>query len=98
MFLNYRIEPDNKYYCECCDSVVYGIPLKGYLSAAIICEICNNQLEVNKDKLRFYFGWYKGWCIEDFNTQQDIEYLRWVLENLESILTNYRLGIQDKIS
>ena len=88
-----RIEPNNPYECDSCNNLVEGSPINGYISDIIRCNECNNLIKLENSELRFYFGWYRGWRISDFELPQDKEYLEWIIQNIESLTPNFKKGI-----
>lgn len=96
-FLEPRIEPNNLYECDNCKALVPGYPEQGYISDIIRCNNCEDVLDLNNSELRFYFGWYRGWRISDFETPEDKEYLKWIIENIRSLTPGFKSGILKKL-
>jgi hypothetical protein len=98
LFLSPRLEPNIKYQCHHCNSENLGYPETGLVSENILCEKCNSNLLLEDEELRFYFGWYLGWRIKDFETIEDKEYLLWIINNLDNLPENFRRAIKKKIN
>ena len=96
-FLEPRIEPSNFYKCDSCNEFIQGFPQNGYISDNIHCNNCKSKLKIEDKNLRFYFGWYKGWRISDFETSNDLEYLKWIITNVESLTPKFKEEILKKI-
>jgi len=97
LFLPHRTEPNIEYQCTYCSSKSFGYPEGSYISDNIRCKNCNNILILEDEELRFYFGWYKGWRIKDFEIKEDKEYLQWIITNVEHIPPRFKNGIVEKI-
>ncbi|MBE7635130.1 hypothetical protein F7642_12435 [Tenacibaculum finnmarkense genomovar ulcerans] len=97
-FLEPRIEPSIFYKCDNCNKFIQGFPHNGYVSDNIYCNNCKSRLKIEHKDLRFYFGWYKGWRISDFKTSNDLEYLKWIITNVESLTPKFKEEILKKIN
>ena len=84
--------------CNRCNSINnFKIVEKGNQKTAY-CNICGRYIKnIAYQKPTLYFGKYKGTTIEDMNSKEQNNYLKWLLGSGAKLGSSLREAIEDKI-